>query len=143
MVSATNIQVILEVGNNGMVGNAPDVVVHYDNFYATVDSTREQFSDAPCKVYGWLKDTLDLPIQGAIVEANIPDNAMRIGTILLNTFTLSDTTDANGYWELELLPNSILTPLSTKYKFLAYNDSGRLGRKTIAVPDLTEWELEF
>ena len=51
-----------------------------------------------------------------------------------NPYIRKDTTDATGYWELNLLPNDSLTPAITTYKVVQYDSVGVIGEYSLKVP---------
>jgi len=52
-------------------------------------------------------------------------------------------TDEDGYWYLDLYPNSVLSPSDTKYIFHIFSASGTILRLEVEVPDQTSWELQW
>lgn len=64
-------------------------------------------------IYGTARTTSGQPVIGRHVTVTLNRGAF-IGTVFL-TVAGGTTTDRNGYWEVELLPNSSLTPVNTYY----------------------------
>jgi hypothetical protein len=97
-----------------------------------------------CKVWARIKNLDNTPTTSAIVDARINTVPLQLGGVLINGYSKIDTTDANGYWQMYLYPNSILTPDDTKYEFIIYSAQGKMLLKTkVTVPDQNQWELNF
>lgn len=96
-----------------------------------------------CRVYGWIYDINNLPVVGAQIEVEIKTVPVRYQNLLLSPFYKTATTDSNGYWFIDLYPNSILTPDSTKYTFYIHLSSGTILRLEKEVPNQASWQLSW
>ncbi len=96
-----------------------------------------------CRVYGWIHDINDQPMVGAKIEASIKTIPLRYQNIIISPYYKSTTTDDQGYWYLDLYPNSALSPYDTKYVFFLYSSSGTILRIETTVPDQASWELQW
>jgi peptidoglycan/xylan/chitin deacetylase (PgdA/CDA1 family) len=80
------------------------------------------------RIYGWIKDLSDRALSGAIVSLSldVPHDSIPCltgtGVTVYRTAVL-DTTDANGYWQLDIYPTDALTPAACTYQYRAtYNN---------------------
>lgn len=96
-----------------------------------------------CRVYGWIYDLKNQPISGAKIEASIKTVPLRYQNIVISPYYKSTLTDDDGFWYLDLYPNSILIPTDTKYIFHLFSPSGTILRLETVVPDQTSWELQW
>jgi hypothetical protein len=96
-----------------------------------------------CRVYGWVYDINNQPVVGAKIEASIKTIPLRYENVIISPYYKSTTTDDEGYWYLDLYPNSVLSPYDTKYIFFIYSPSGTILRIETTVPNQTSWELQF
>ena len=96
-----------------------------------------------CRVFGWIYDINNQPAEGAKIEASIRTIPLRCQNIVISPYYKSTTTDEEGYWYLDLYPNSALNPSDTKYIFFIYSPSGTILRIETTVPDLGSWELQW
>jgi len=96
-----------------------------------------------CRVYGWIKDIKDLPVSGAKVQAKIDLAPLRYQKILISPYFRETTTDSEGYWYLDLFPNSVLNPDTTSYTILIYGSRGIILNLKAKVPIQSSWELSF
>jgi len=96
-----------------------------------------------CRVYGWVHDINDQPVVGTKIEAGIRTVPLRYQNLLISPYHKSTLTDTQGYWYLDIYPNSVLSPADTKYMFHVFSPSGTIMRLEADVPDLTSWELQW
>jgi hypothetical protein len=96
-----------------------------------------------CRVYGWVYDINDLPEVGAKIEASIKTVPLRYQNVLISPYYKTTTTDDEGYWYLDLYPNSTLNPSDTRYIFFIYSPSGTILRIEVTVPNQASWELQW
>jgi hypothetical protein len=96
-----------------------------------------------CRVYGWIYDVNNQPVVGAKIEASIKTIPLRYQNIIISPYYKNTTTDDEGYWYLDLYPNSALNPSDTKYIFFIYSPSGTILRIKTTVPDQASWELQW
>ncbi len=96
-----------------------------------------------CRVYGWIYGINNQPEEGAKVEASIRIIPLRYQNIVISPYYKSTTTDEDGYWYLDLYPNSVLSPSGTRYIFFLYSPSGTILRIETTVPDQGSWELQW
>lgn len=96
-----------------------------------------------CRVYGWIYDIKNQPVVGAKVEASIKEIPLRYQNVIISPYYQSSVTDNDGYWYLDLYPNSSLNPSETSYIFNLFSPSGTILKLEIEVPDLGSWELQW
>jgi len=96
-----------------------------------------------CRVYGWIRDIQNLPLSGAKIEAAVKTVPLKYQGVIISPYFRSTSTDSDGYWHLDLYPNSDLYPYNTEYEFLIYGDNGTILRLKKAVPEQSSWELSF
>ena len=96
-----------------------------------------------CRVYGWIYDIKNQPVAGAEIEASIKMVPLRYQNIIISPYYQSSVTDDDGYWYLDLYPNSILNPSNTTYNFNLFSPSGTILKLVIEVPDQGSWELQW
>lgn len=68
------------------------------------------------QVWDLVVDASNKPVAGLRIEARLSHAAFFNNLIVPQS--VSTVTDANGYWQLELYPNSVLAPTDTDYLFL-------------------------
>jgi len=112
-------------------------------FYGSAFNPGTPPSPALCRVFGYVKDINNLPVVGAKIEALIKTVPLRYQAVLISPYYKTTTTDANGYWFLDLYPNSILNPNNTKYLFGITVTSGAILKLESSVPNQSSWELSF
>lgn len=93
-----------------------------------------------CRVYGYFKDLGGNAVADVKVKAELSNRSAYVtgaatGTLLTRTYA-STKSDANGYWQLDLIPNSLLsvepsdvigepaTEYDTVYRFMFEDSSG-------------------
>ena len=96
-----------------------------------------------CRVYGWVYDINDQPMVGTKIEASIKTVPLRYQNVLISPYYKSAVTDDDGFWYLDLYPNSVLSPSDTQYIFHIFSPSGTILRLKTEVPDQTSWELQW
>ena len=112
-------------------------------FYGSAFNPGTPPSPALCRVFGYVKDINNLPVVGAKIEALIKTVPLRYQLVLVSPYYKTTTTDANGYWFLDLYPNTILNPNNTKYLFTVTVTSGAILKLETIVPNQSSWELSF
>ena len=112
-------------------------------YYAETFDPGEPPQASLCRVYGWVYDINDQPMVGTKIEASIKSVPLRYQNVLISPYYKSTLTDENGYWYLDLYPNSVLSPSDTKYIFHIFSPSGTILRLQTEVPDQTSWELQW
>ena len=125
----------------------PETLVVSDDedtaYYADVFDPGSPPQAALCRVCGWIHDINNQPAEGAKIEASIRTIPLRYQNIVISPYYKSTTTDEEGYWYLDLHPNSALNPSNTKYIFFIYSPSGTILRIETMVPDQGSWELQW
>jgi len=96
-----------------------------------------------CRVYGWIYDINHQPMVGTKVEASIKTVPLRYQNVVISPYYKSAVTDDNGFWYLDLYPNSVLSPSDTKYIFHIFSPSGTILRLQTEIPDQATWELQW
>lgn len=96
-----------------------------------------------CRTYGWVSDLSGNGISGVTVMARIEKTPIRLMGTVISPYYKSTSTDSVGYWQLDLLPNSVLDPSDSEYEFEIYYEPGRIARKKVTIPDQAGWELDW
>ncbi len=114
--------------------------------YGTAFNPTTPSSVEKCTVYGWVKDAQDVAVSGVIVTASLADKKAYFvdatSGALVRPSTLTATTSAAGYWEIQLIRSALLTPTGAKYEIVIPAASGYAGcRKDITVPAAATAEL--
>ena len=94
-----------------------------------------------CRVYGYVQTLGGQGIEGVVVTARIQKSPLLLDGAVISPFALSTVSDADGYWFLDLIPNSALEPDDTKYDLTLQYPSGIILRKQITVPAATNYWL--
>lgn len=114
-----------------------------DTLWATAFDPGMPASPSLCRVYGWVYDLRGDTISDASVRARIVDSPLRSGSVVISPYELTTSSDSVGYWFLDLIPSSILTPDTTRYEFTIRFPSGAILRRRLAVPDSSDWLLSW
>ncbi len=96
-----------------------------------------------CRTHGWVYDINHKPMVGAQVEAEIRTVPVRYQSLVISPYRKSTVTDDDGFWYLDLYPNSVLSPAGSKYLFNIFSPSGTILRLETEVPDQTSWEIQW
>jgi len=104
-----------------------------------------------CRVYGYIGDITGVNDSNYTITFENEKKPLRYGTVIISPYSRSDRSDANGYWYLDLYPNSLLNPNNTRYKVsvkdLRNNKdvlfTGGSPYIYITVPDLANWEMTW
>ena len=97
-----------------------------------------------CRVYGWVYDISGAPVENATVVIEIPSvyHPVKYGGIVITPFSKNTDSDSAGYWEMDLLPNQILSKTDSEYMFTIESPSGVIFKLKTAVPDSSSWQLQ-
>jgi hypothetical protein len=80
-------------------------------------------------------------VTSVTVEAKISTTPLRYQSVLISPYYKTTNTDSDGYWYLDLYPNSILTPSNTQYDFTIYIPYGTILKLKTSVPEQSSWGL--
>ena len=131
----------------GYVFTVPESVVvsgtSSATFYGSAFNPGSPPSPALCRVYGYVRDINNLPAVGAKVEALNKTVPLKYQSVVISPYYKTTVTDIDGYWYLDVFPNSILTPSDSKYRFNIHVPSGSVLRVETTVPNQSSWELSF
>jgi len=97
-----------------------------------------------CRVFGWIYDLSGQPVADAEITAEIPSeyHPLTFSGTLITPFKLSVATDSLGYWQIDLLPNSLMSNPDSRYYFTIKYPSGIIMKTITEVPALPGWQLE-
>lgn len=112
-----------------------------DTFYAEIFDPGTPPSPELCRVYGWVQDLKGQPLAGATIEAKISNAPLRYQSVLISPYYKTTNTDSDGYWYLDLYPNSKLSPSNTQYDFTIYIPYGTILKLKTTVSEQASWEL--
>jgi len=93
-----------------------------------------------CVVFGTVIDLSGNYVKGAKVIASEPNGSRYNGTNKVVKLNKQTTTDINGYFELELIKSSQLTPQGTMYK-IEITYPGLVYSKNVLIPDASTVEF--
>jgi hypothetical protein len=96
-----------------------------------------------CRVYGWIYDIKNQPVVGAKIEVSIKTVPLRYLNVIISPYYKSTLTNDDGFWFLDLYPNSALSPSDSKYIFHLLTPSGTILRLETEVPGQASWELQW
>ncbi len=94
-----------------------------------------------CRVYGHLYALNGEPETNATITASLPAGIALYNGVLVSPSALTATTDADGYFYIDLIPSDLMEPSGTKYEFTIARSDGVILRQRQEVPNLTEWRL--
>ncbi|MFQ6031408.1 MAG: hypothetical protein ACE5K2_00685, partial [Candidatus Zixiibacteriota bacterium] len=89
-------------------------------FYGSAFDYGDPPADSQCAVYGQVFNPFLDSLGGVIVSAKVyvpGDSVLTYKGYWISPFTIADTTDSTGRWRLDLIPNDMMKPDSTKYIF--------------------------
>jgi hypothetical protein len=115
----------------------------YDTVRVTAYSPGTPPSADLCRVWNWVYKITGIADSGAIVQMRIKTVPLKFGNIIINGYARKDTTDANGYFYMDVYPNSVLTPSTTNYEVIIFKTDGTIFKDTLTVPDSTSWQLKW
>lgn len=96
-----------------------------------------------CRVYGYVYDIGGDSLSGVSVTARLVDGPARAGSVIVSPFRRSVTSDVHGYFYLDLIPNTLLTPPGSHYEISASLADGAVVRTEATVPDQASWQLTW
>jgi hypothetical protein len=84
------------------------------------------------------------PLQGVSVKTAIPAEfqPVKYDGVIITPFRKTAETDTSGYWQIDLLPNSILSDPESRYFFTIEYPSGVVFKTEVEVPDQAAWQLQ-
>lgn len=106
-------------------------------------------------VYGYIYDLNDDPVVGAIVSVKAQKGSLQVGNKIISQYEVYDTTDAGGFWSMNLYASTVLGDTltvtntnnaltSTRFTFTQYRGAQQIVRKiNIIVPDTASWQFDF
>ena len=131
---------LLATANGYLFDDLPDTLVVTstgvnDTVWASSFDPGEPPQPGLCRVYGYVLSLGSEGLEGVTITASVLTTPLRWGSVVVSPYSLSTLTNENGYWELDLIPTTSLTPANTVYDFTMYDRSGTLLRKQFVVPD--------
>jgi hypothetical protein len=96
-----------------------------------------------CRVYGFLYDISGNPENSAVVTAWLPSGVSRSDNSIISPFKVTALSDTTGYFYLDLIPNGVLVPDSSKYEITITRTDGTILRQRVVVPDSPSWLLTW
>jgi hypothetical protein len=96
------------------------------------------------RVHGWVYDAGYVALEGAIIRMKIEQTPFTYDNVILSDYTKADTTDVDGYWYIDLIPNSLMTPSTTTYRVQIFYATGTvIDTSGIVVPEESIWEFSW
>ncbi|MBK7143092.1 MAG: hypothetical protein IPH75_13545 [bacterium] len=96
-----------------------------------------------CRLYGFLYGIDGLPEGEATVTASLPSGAVRFNSLVISPFTRATTTNAEGYFALDLIPSDLLDPSGAKYEITITRRDGTILRQRLKIPTTPTWPLQW
>lgn len=96
-----------------------------------------------CRVYGYLYDIEGNAEAEGTIAVWLPSGVTQVGAAIISPFRKETTTDANGYFYIDLIPSAELTPPTSKYEIAITLSDGTVLRERLLVPDLSNWILTW
>jgi hypothetical protein len=96
-----------------------------------------------CRVYGFLYGIDGLAIEGVSVTAQLTEGVARHNSMIVSPYRRSSISDSTGYFAIDLIPSASMNPAGSSYLISASYPSGTILKKTITVPDLSSWLLDW
>jgi hypothetical protein len=140
--------VVVLYANNYFQSDLDTIVVATGGGTDTVWMNRFDPGNPPspdlCRVYGWVYDITGDSLEGVSVISEIPPefHPVKYSDVIITPFKKTTETDSAGYWQIDLLPNSLLSDTDSKYLFIIEYPSGVVFRTRVEVPDSTSWQLK-
>lgn len=97
---------------------------------------------ALCRVYGYLYSASGLPEPDVSISARLPGGVSRQGLLVVSPAQVETTTDANGFFYLDLIPSALLDN-APEYEVCIDRTDGTILRKRLAVPGLSSWQIDW
>ena len=113
-------------------------------FYGSIFNPGSPPSPSLCRVYGWVNNLSGVGDSGMIIAARIKTAPLRYQTAIISPYEKRDTTNSQGYWYLDLYPDTLLTPSGTKYEFMMFKTVGTIRKDTaVTVPNQNCWQYQW
>ncbi|MCK5125662.1 MAG: carboxypeptidase regulatory-like domain-containing protein [candidate division Zixibacteria bacterium] len=144
----------LDAGNYMITGFTPGYILsHIDSLTVSASAsdslTGYQFDPGlpavseMCRVYGFLYGIDGRPVEGVTVTAVLNEGGTRMSAVIISPLKRMAVTDSTGYFALDLIPSSKLSPALNSYSITAGNASGIILRRQIQVPEQPNWQLTW
>ncbi|MCI0330795.1 MAG: hypothetical protein L0196_07575 [candidate division Zixibacteria bacterium] len=131
----------------GYIFTAPETLIvsgaTSKNYSGTLFDPGTPSSPSLCRVYGWVFGLSADSLLGVTVTAEIKTSPLKAGSIVISPYLKAASTNSSGYWYLDLYPNSSLTPSTTKYEFTIYLSATPIAKRTLAVPNQSNWQFTW
>ncbi|MFQ5606485.1 MAG: hypothetical protein ACE5GA_00955 [Candidatus Zixiibacteriota bacterium] len=95
------------------------------------------------RAWGFVLDVAGAPDSGAVASAFLPAGVAQAGGAIVAPFAVSALTDSAGYFALDLIPNSLMLPDTTRYEFTIFHSNGTVLRKRLVAPDSASWRITW
>ncbi|MEW5923766.1 MAG: hypothetical protein AB1746_07250 [Candidatus Zixiibacteriota bacterium] len=120
-----------------IVGSGSDTVYgyHFDPGEPSIPSL--------CRLYGFVYGISGTAEVGAEITAWLPAGVTRAGAGMISPFRVETTSDSIGYFYLDLIPNSLLKPDTTRYEITVSRTDGTIFRERIVVPNQPSWLMTW
>ena len=92
-----------------------------------------------CRLYGFVYGISGTPEVGTEITAWLPAGVTRAGAGMISPFKVETTSDSIGYFYLDLIPNSMLKPDTTRYEITVSRTDGTIFRERVIVPSQPSW----
>lgn len=111
-----------------------------DSYQGTVFSPSAPGSPETCVVFGYAIDLNGNNVSGAVIEAKNEELSLFSGINKIVEYKTETTSNANGYWELELIKNVELNDSTKEYEIVITHDR-KVYKKGVIIPDVSTVEF--
>jgi len=96
-----------------------------------------------CRLYGFIYNIGGGPEEGVNISAWLPAGVSRAGVGMISPFKVETTSDEDGYFYIDLIPNCRLTPDTSQYEITVSRSDGTIFRERVTVPDQPNWLMTW
>lgn len=96
-----------------------------------------------CRLYGFVYGIDGTAEAGAEITAWLPAGVARAGAGMISPFKVATTSDSIGCFYLDLIPNSLLKPDTTRYEITVSRADGTIFRERVVVPSQPSWLMTW
>lgn len=99
----------------------------------------EAIGPVACRVYGHVTDASGVVVESANIHAIVqPRQLILTDTNVVIGDEVMASSDSNGWWQMFLYPNNLLTPPDSTYIFEISSENGYEYTKEVIIPNVSE-----
>ena len=114
-----------------------------DTLYGYQFDPGEPLIPSFCRLYGFIYDISGEPEIGAEITAWLPAGVSRVSSGMISPFKVETSSNENGYFYLDLIPNSKMIPDTCRYEITVSRTDGTILRERVTVPDQPAWLMTW